>query len=450
MFNNNNPPRNSMDRKSYEALIHRTDTKFTTTTTTTTTTTDVSNNYNNNNNNNNFTSSSSSSTSTLFFNNNIYNQSQNDTIKQEQHRMRDSMRQRDIKYNADMLRENTKKRQEYEDKKHSDTTGNLHSHIARYEENIEDEKFLDKQMKISMEEDGKVIDDELAALLKQIEITEAETEQEERAHKEKQDQLKQSSSNDGGSSNSQRQRRERVPPPRQFTPEETARIRDARGETNRNMTETVVEGFAVKINRRHLGTLSGLNWLNDEVINFYRELLQERELNAMKLENRPRQVWFTNTFFISKLSENGYTYRNVRRWTKRAKVDIFSLRLMLIPMNVGGSHWTCAGINFHEKTITYYDSMGGLGTSVLQLLHRYLKDEHENKKKCPLPNPDEWKMVSPGRRIPQQHNCSDCGVFSSQFLNYLSNNDPFDFAQQHMQNFRMKMCLEILNKKLFD
>jgi len=35
-------------------------------------------------------------------------------------------------------------------------------------------------------------------------------------------------------------------------------------------------------------------------------------------------------------------------------------------------------------------------------------------------------------------------------LNYLSNNDPFDFAQQHMQNFRMKMCLEILNKKLFD
>ena len=46
MFNNNNPPRNSMDRKSYEALIHRTDTKFTTTTTTTSTTTDVSNNYN--------------------------------------------------------------------------------------------------------------------------------------------------------------------------------------------------------------------------------------------------------------------------------------------------------------------------------------------------------------------------------------------------------------------
>ena len=103
-----------------------------------------------------------------------------------------------------------------------------------------------------------------------------------------------------------------------------------------------------------------------------------------------------------------------------------------------------------KKTITYYDSMGGLGNSVLQLLHRYLKEEHLKKKKCPLPNPDEWKMVSPGRRIPQQHNCSDCGVFSSQFLKYLANDVVFDFAQQDIQHIRMKMCLEILNKKLFD
>ena len=59
-------------------------------------------------------------------------------------------------------------------------------------------------------------------------------------------------------------------------------------------------------------------------------------------------------------------------------------------------------------------------------------------------------MVSPGRRIPQQHNCSDCGVFCSQFLKYLANDVVFDFAQQDIQHIRMKMCLEILNKKLFD
>ena len=120
--------------------------------------------------------------------------------------------------------------------------------------------------------------------------------------------------NDGKGKNNTAAQGRRQPPPRQFSNDEIARIRDARGETNHDMYETVVEGFSVKINRQHLGTLSGLNWLNDEVINFYRELLQERELKAVQEEGRERRVWFTNTFFISKLSEGGYNYRNVRRW----------------------------------------------------------------------------------------------------------------------------------------
>ena len=94
--------------------------------------------------------------------------------------------------------------------------------------------------------------------------------------------------------------------------------------------------------------------------------------------------------------------------------------------------------------------MGASGRSILEILQRYLKDEHENKKKSPLPNSEAWKLISPKRSVPQQQNCSDCGVFMCQFLNYLSVDDAFDFSQKHMQNFRMKMCLEIINKQLFD
>ena len=113
--------------------------------------------------------------------------------------------------------------------------------------------------------------------------------------------------------------------------------------------------------------------------------------------------------------------------------------------------WTCAAINFHDKTITYYDSLGGKGENVLQTLLRYLKEEHEKKKDSPLPNPEEYQLISLGNSIPQQSIDSlDCGVFMCQFLNYLSNNDAFNFNQSHMSNFRMKMCLEILNKQLFD
>ena len=99
-------------------------------------------------------------------------------------------------------------------------------------------------------------------------------------------------------------------------------------------------------------------------------------------------------------------------------VDIFSLHLMLLPKHTPGGlgHWTCAAINFHEKTITYYDSMGGGGRNVLQILLRYLKDEHENKKHSSLPNPEEYQLISLGTSIPQQSNESlDCGVFMCQF-----------------------------------
>ena len=40
-------------------------------------------------------------------------------------------------------------------------------------------------------------------------------------------------------------------------------------------------------------------------------------------------------------------------------MDLFSLRLLLIPMNLNGNHWTLAAIDVPNGTITYYDSMGG-------------------------------------------------------------------------------------------
>jgi Ulp1 family protease len=380
----------------------------------------------------------------------MYVQSKNEMRNNEHYRLRNDLRQREINYSTDMLRSTRMQRQEHEYNMMVNKNQVLHDRKAKAEQYIEEANYKSEQFKNNIDQTIREAEDELAAMLKNIEIENEEIMEEDRIYKEKQEEQKKQAQQDKSGSSSDTRRRKRDPPPRNFTREEIDRVYDARGETNQNMEQTMVKGFNVEINRRHLGTLSGLNWLNDEVINFYRELLQEREINAMTRENRTRQVWFTNTFFISKLSENGYTYRNVRRWTKRAKVDIFSLRLMLIPMNVGGSHWTCAGINFHEKTITYYDSMGGGGRNVLQILLRYLKDEHENKKKSPLPDPEDYKLISLGRSIPQQQNCSDCGVFMSQFLNYLSSNDAFNFSQSHMPNFRMKMCLEILNKQLFD
>ena len=94
--------------------------------------------------------------------------------------------------------------------------------------------------------------------------------------------------------------------------------------------ECLSERYRIRITRGDLRTLTGLVWLNDEVmciefkihyylefnlqvINFYFNLISEscREQSGLKLH-------VFNSFFYSKLSQSGYS--GVRRWTKNVIV----------------------------------------------------------------------------------------------------------------------------------
>jgi hypothetical protein len=48
----------------------------------------------------------------------------------------------------------------------------------------------------------------------------------------------------------------------------------------------------------------------------------------------------------------------VRRWTKRAKVDIFSRSFLVVPINQHRVHWVLAIVDMCNCVISYYDSMG--------------------------------------------------------------------------------------------
>lgn len=89
--------------------------------------------------------------------------------------------------------------------------------------------------------------------------------------------------------------------------------------------DLLVTKFNIRITRKDIETLKKLNWLNDEIINFYFRMIVER---SKETDNLP-SVYATNTFFYSKLTSKGY--KKVKRWTR--KVDIFSHTLMLIPCN---------------------------------------------------------------------------------------------------------------------
>ena len=113
----------------------------------------------------------------------------------------------------------------------------------------------------------------------------------------------------------------------------------------------IIEKFSIDMTVKKLQCLRPRQWLNDEVINFYFHMLMSG------LYRRDGFFSFSSFFFVKLLVPKvGYTYKNVRRWTKN--VDIFSKKKIFIPINIGNSHWTLLLIDLMIKTIFYYDSLG--------------------------------------------------------------------------------------------
>ncbi|OZJ06857.1 hypothetical protein BZG36_00144 [Bifiguratus adelaidae] len=199
---------------------------------------------------------------------------------------------------------------------------------------------------------------------------------------------------------------------------------------------------AASVGYRDLITLRPGTWLNDEIVNFYIGLILER---SKKQDGKLPKVHCFTSFFYSTLVSGGYA--KVRRWTK--KIDIFSNDYIIIPVNINNAHWCCAAINFVEKRIEYYDSMHHYpGPVTFQRLRDYLNQESLDKRKKPF-DFTGWEDYAP-TDIPLQLNGSDCGVFVCTFAEFISRNEPFDFAQNNMPDIRRRMIYEISNNSLMD
>ncbi|RKP05940.1 hypothetical protein THASP1DRAFT_35243 [Thamnocephalis sphaerospora] len=202
-------------------------------------------------------------------------------------------------------------------------------------------------------------------------------------------------------------------------------------------TWCVVNKFNITVGDHDIRTLRDRQWLNDEVVNFYVNLLMDR---ANKEQGRPSIHCF-NTFFYPTLRDSGY--QKVRRWTK--KVDLFTKDFVIIPIHLG-MHWCCAVINFRSKRFEYYDSLFGDDRGCFALFREYIRLESLDKKKQEF-DLSGWTDYEP-KDIPGQANGYDCGVFACTFAEYVSRAEPFDFTQKNMKHMRALMTYEIASGEL--
>ncbi|XP_013926755.1 PREDICTED: sentrin-specific protease 5 [Thamnophis sirtalis] len=182
-----------------------------------------------------------------------------------------------------------------------------------------------------------------------------------------------------------------------------------------------------------LTTLDGQNWLNDQIINMYGELIMDAV---------PDKVHFFNSFFHRQLVTKGYN--GVKRWTK--KVDLFKKTLLLIPIHLE-VHWSLITVNLPNRIISFYDSQGIHFKFCVENIRKYLLTEAKEKNR-----PDflqDWQTAVT-KCIPQQKNDSDCGVFVLQYCKCLALDQPFQFSQEDMPRVRKRIYKELCECRLID
>ncbi|XP_018121144.1 sentrin-specific protease 5 isoform X2 [Xenopus laevis] len=156
-----------------------------------------------------------------------------------------------------------------------------------------------------------------------------------------------------------------------------------------------------------LATLDGQNWLNDQVINMYGELIMDAVPD---------------------------------------KVDFFKKSLLLIPIHLE-VHWSLITVNIPQKIISFYDSQGIHFKFCVENIRKYLLTEAREKN-----HPEflqDWQTAIT-KCIPQQKNDSDCGVFVLQYCKCLALDQPFQFSQEDMPRVRKRIYKELCERRLMD
>ncbi|KAJ8266082.1 hypothetical protein GJAV_G00125680 [Gymnothorax javanicus] len=198
----------------------------------------------------------------------------------------------------------------------------------------------------------------------------------------------------------------------------------------------MVRGFRVNYKRHvltmdDLSTLYGQNWLNDQVMNMYGDLV---------MDSVPDKVHFFNSFFYDKLRTKGYD--GVKRWTKN--VDIFQKELLLIPIHLE-VHWSLVSVDVPRRAITYFDSQRTLNRRCPKHIAKYLLAEAVKKEQKDFMT--GWKGFFK-MNVGRQNNDSDCGAFVLQYCKCLAMGQPFSFGQQDMPKLRRLMYKELCHCKL--
>uniref|UniRef100_A0A3Q1K9Z1 Ubiquitin-like protease family profile domain-containing protein n=1 Tax=Anabas testudineus TaxID=64144 RepID=A0A3Q1K9Z1_ANATE len=169
-----------------------------------------------------------------------------------------------------------------------------------------------------------------------------------------------------------------------------------------------------------LSTLADQNWLNDQVMNMYGELI---------MESAHQEVHFLNSFFHRQLMTKGYD--GVKRWTKQ--VDLFSKSLLLVPVHLE-VHWSLyTNISFAFLEVTTSLHLSFFMLSKEKYYHAFSVSHAQHEKLLCLTCFNASSL---------------CVVFLFQYSRCLALSKPLQFSQKDIPKIRKRIYKELCECKL--
>lgn len=259
---------------------------------------------------------------------------------------------------------------------------------------------------------------------------------------------------------------------------------------NKNTTDvlqiSIQSRSKIQLHLSDLNTLKAEQCLNDNVINVYMDMLNDREDYISVLDTNYRKSYCCSSLFMTQLCgeplksfSEPITSTNIAKWT--AKMEWFKYEKILLPVYIRDDvHWALIEVDMANRQILWFDSLGGSHyNAYTNTLKNFLLDEEEriNEEERIKPNNQSssnhaietsnilsataltanndpcktthaWHIARP-TRVPRQSNGHDCGVFAIAYALCEMDNRELGFTEMNLIEFRKKIAHSLLMGRLW-
>ncbi len=231
-----------------------------------------------------------------------------------------------------------------------------------------------------------------------------------------------------------------------------ASLNDNDHEWNQYGAYTVTSTDILRLRTRdHPSVASGFEvWLNDAIVDMRVWMLRIREDNKARMNSSYVKKHIALTYVWWKIiqahstgtnaAERLHMLRRIANYTHK-DIDIFKMKIFLMPANIVNSHWIWFLLHPESKTVYAYDGFHNSYRRYYSFILNWLEVE-ATKVGCTFVfNRDEWTFID--ALGPTQRNSYDCGMFMLKGIEYVCDNLPLTYSEDKMPYLRMDMMVDM-------